>query len=278
MRQSDRELDATDIDAVVRDALLAETAGVRADDALFDAIRGRISARPATMRESRRRSVLAVAAVLVLILGVVAALSLPEQRDNTLLVADGPDESARTDSGADRGASGPDSSPAETTTTTTTSEHDETPQAPMDSSPSTTAPSSTMQPESTTTSVRPSETDHGQRLRGRTYQSTSAARDGQPYDFGAAVTVEFEERQAGDVVRWHIECNFYGAEVVISADRLVTGEIGGTDMGCPPDQLEQDQKLATFFDSDPQWTLEGPQLTLRNADTVIVLREVVAEE
>jgi heat shock protein HslJ len=83
--------------------------------------------------------------------------------------------------------------------------------------------------------------------------------------------VTFEQREPRGVVRWRASCNIVGARVDISTDRLLLKQIAGTEIGCRDEDHEQDEWLAAFFGSDPDWALNVDRLTLTSGDTVIQL-------
>lgn len=109
-----------------------------------------------------------------------------------------------------------------------------------------------------------------------TFESVGVTEDGQPRSLvaGTRIVLGFEERRRTDVIRWVAGCNFHGAAVEITSDRLLLGEISGTAMGCRDERHEQDDWLRGFMSSDPFWNFErrvvaGDRLTLTSEDTVI---------
>ena len=113
------------------------------------------------------------------------------------------------------------------------------------------------------------------RLWGRTFVSRSVTDDGSRVELvdGTRIRVSFEQRRAGDSVRWHAGCNTAGGKVAVSPDRLDVTEIASTAVGCPDERQRQDAWVNRFFGSRPFWRLAGDRLTLRVDDTVIRFRE-----
>jgi heat shock protein HslJ len=105
-------------------------------------------------------------------------------------------------------------------------------------------------------------------LRGRTFVSTMDW-SGEGTSFSTPVTVRFK---ADGGLTWQAKCNTAGADVEITSDRLLIGQITSTAIGCPQRLHEQDEDLAAFFDSDPSWELEGDRLTLSNDSVEVALQ------
>jgi heat shock protein HslJ len=112
-------------------------------------------------------------------------------------------------------------------------------------------------------------------LWGRTFLSVAVTQGGEPRPLvpDTRIKLTFENREAGGVVRWVAGCNILGSEVEITAERLRTGEVAGTNQGCSHELHEQDDWLADFFRSDPYWDLSNPSLTLAAGETTIELRD-----
>lgn len=66
-------------------------------------------------------------------------------------------------------------------------------------------------------------------------------------------------------------CNHLSGDYTLDGDRLTVGPIGGTEMGCPQDRMDQDTWLAGLF-AEPVTVAEGP-LTLTAGDVVLTLAE-----
>jgi heat shock protein HslJ len=114
----------------------------------------------------------------------------------------------------------------------------------------------------------------GGALFGRAYLSKKVIKNGAPHTLveGTKIRVKFEHRDNYDVVRWRSGCNRFGAHVEVMAERLKLGVITGTLVGCPKPLDRQDEWIASFFASDPEWVRNSRKLRLRSADDVIKLR------
>ncbi|MCL4287916.1 MAG: META domain-containing protein [Thermoleophilia bacterium] len=115
----------------------------------------------------------------------------------------------------------------------------------------------------------PSGTD----LSGRTFVSTEDW-SGSGSSFSTPVTVTFE---AGGGLTWKADCNTAGADVEVTADRLLVGQIAATEIGCPGRPAKQDRDLGAFFASDPTWGLDGDRLTLSGGGVEAVLQATSGE-
>lgn len=71
-------------------------------------------------------------------------------------------------------------------------------------------------------------------------------------------------------------CNSYGGKYELEGARLVVSDLDGTEKGCPPKNLAQDEWLSAFFTGSPGFVLNADTLTLRSdeATLVFVVREV----
>ena len=110
-----------------------------------------------------------------------------------------------------------------------------------------------------------------QDLHDRAFASTAVTENDEPRTLApdTRVTITFVRDDDRDIVRWEAGCNTTGLEAQIMAERLVTGEGASTTLGCSPERREQDQWLLTFFESDPEWRLNGDRLTLTSGESVI---------
>jgi heat shock protein HslJ len=68
-------------------------------------------------------------------------------------------------------------------------------------------------------------------------------------------------------------CNQLFATYSLDGDRIVVGGVGGTEMGCEPPLMAQDQWLSAFLSSGPTYALDGNDLTLTSGDVVITLAD-----
>lgn len=112
-------------------------------------------------------------------------------------------------------------------------------------------------------------------LVGRTFLSESVTEDGQPRPLvdDTQITLTFDDDAN---ITLNAGCNTLMASVEIEPDRLVVSGVGGTEMGCPDDLMDQDAWLAEVMEADPAYTLDGDRLRLESGATVIELvdREV----
>ena len=104
-----------------------------------------------------------------------------------------------------------------------------------------------------------------------TFVSTSDVQEEGTTAFSTPVTVTIADTH----MSWTASCN--GASVKgteVTGDQLVVGdaEIASTMIGCPPKYQQQDEDLAAFFSSDPNWQLDGNTLTLSNDSVEVTLQ------
>jgi hypothetical protein len=114
----------------------------------------------------------------------------------------------------------------------------------------------------------------GSALFGRAHLSTGVIKNGAPHALveGTRIRVRFAHSDEGDRVRWRSGCNYYGAEVDVTAEHLNIGVIGSTAVACSKPLNRQDKWVARFFGSNPRWVRHGRRLKLMSADDVIKLR------
>lgn len=86
--------------------------------------------------------------------------------------------------------------------------------------------------------------------------------------FSTPVTVKVEAK----TIRWTAACNEAGGDLDLTPDRLMVDGASQTAVDCPPHATGQDQDLASFFESDPHWKLDGNRLTLSNDDVEVALQ------
>jgi heat shock protein HslJ len=108
---------------------------------------------------------------------------------------------------------------------------------------------------------------------GRTFLSTSVTENGQPRPLvtGTRVTLNFVED--GHRLGAQAGCNSMGGQVSFAGGRMIVGDLATTEMGCDPPRHAQDEWLAGFLTSRPEWSREGSTLTLDNGTTRIVLED-----
>jgi heat shock protein HslJ len=110
-------------------------------------------------------------------------------------------------------------------------------------------------------------------LFGRGWVSTAVLEDGErlPLFEGAKIRVDFDGG-ADDNISWRAGCNYLGAHVEITAERLVIGLIEGTDVYCTKPQRRRERWTNRFIRSDPKWRIRrDDRLKLTAGDRVIRL-------
>lgn len=105
-----------------------------------------------------------------------------------------------------------------------------------------------------------------QGLDGRTFLSTAI--DGRVLVAGSVVRLTFR----GDQIGAQAGCNSLGGIYRLDGDRLVVGQMGGTDMGCDAPLMDQDTWLAGFLDG-AAIDLDGDTLSLKNGDVTLTLQD-----
>jgi heat shock protein HslJ len=110
-------------------------------------------------------------------------------------------------------------------------------------------------------------------LRGQTFLSSEITEKGRPHQLAADTRLSLAFTDDHRLVA-HAGCNTMSGPVRTDHGRLDVGDgLGMTDMGCARTLLEQDQWLAHVLGTKPEWRLDGPKLTLRTADTELVLTD-----
>lgn len=108
-------------------------------------------------------------------------------------------------------------------------------------------------------------------LDGRTFVSTSVTEAGQDRPLVDGTRIELDFADGG--IRANAGCNSLGGQVSTTPDRIMTGEMASTAMGCDAPLHDQDEWLFGFLDADPSYTLDGHTLRLESGDTVIELAD-----
>jgi heat shock protein HslJ len=108
---------------------------------------------------------------------------------------------------------------------------------------------------------------------GRTFLSASVTENGQPRPLvtGTRITLNFVED--GHRLGAQAGCNSMGGQASFAGGRMVVGDLATTEMGCDPPRHAQDEWLARFLTSRPEWSRDGSNLTLDNGTTRIVLED-----
>ena len=106
-------------------------------------------------------------------------------------------------------------------------------------------------------------------LAGRTLVVTEVTEDGQPRPLVAGSEARFVFEV--DTMRMSAGCNILSGGYELEGDRLVLGQLGGTEMGCPEDLMAQDAWLAGLF-AEPV-TLQEDPLALVSGSVVLRLAD-----
>jgi heat shock protein HslJ len=110
-------------------------------------------------------------------------------------------------------------------------------------------------------------------LPGRTFLSEKITVDGKPQTLVAGTRISLAFTEDGRLVAT-AGCNTMTGQVRPNGGRLNVGDgLAITEMGCDPQRQAQDEWLADFLDAKPALRLEVPTLTLRTADTELVLTD-----
>lgn len=109
-----------------------------------------------------------------------------------------------------------------------------------------------------------------EKLTGDTFVSSAVC--GRKLAPGTQIKVGFTASPNGDTyVSFEAGCNGMEGQVQFTAESLKVSRISSTLVGCPDPLAEQDAWLTQFFESDPEWRLQGNRLTLASEDEVIEL-------
>jgi heat shock protein HslJ len=108
-----------------------------------------------------------------------------------------------------------------------------------------------------------------QSLRGRTFLSESVTESGVNRPLVAGTRIRLAFGDSGITVT--AGCNTLGADVEITEDRLLVGELSSTEIGSDQPRDDQDSWLAGILAADPGYTLDGDHLTLTSGPTTIAL-------
>jgi heat shock protein HslJ len=105
---------------------------------------------------------------------------------------------------------------------------------------------------------------------GHVFRSVSVEQDGRPMPLfdGATTWVSIDRRSLGV----YGGCNSIGGALRVTPSRLRVSQIGQTEIGCSPAELEhRDDALVSFFLGDPSWRLRADRLVLEDGRTTITL-------
>jgi heat shock protein HslJ len=101
--------------------------------------------------------------------------------------------------------------------------------------------------------------------------STSVTKDGseQPLVSGTRIALSF----SGDQIAASAGCNSFSGSADWDGDALVVTGLGGTEMGCDPDLMAQDEWLTGFLTSSPSVEVEDDMLTMTADGTVVTFSD-----
>ena len=108
---------------------------------------------------------------------------------------------------------------------------------------------------------------------GRTFLSTEVTENGQPRPLVTGTSIPLNFVEDGHRLGAQAGCNSMGGQADFAGGRLVVGDLATTEMGCDPPRHAQDEWLARFLTSRPEWSRKGATLTLDNGTTRIVLQD-----
>ena len=108
---------------------------------------------------------------------------------------------------------------------------------------------------------------------GRTFLSTSVTENGQPRPLVAGTRITLTFMEDGHRLGAQAGCNSMGGQASFTGGRMIVGDLSTTEMGCDPPRHAQDEWLARFLTSRPEWSRSDETLTLDNGTTRIVLED-----
>jgi heat shock protein HslJ len=106
---------------------------------------------------------------------------------------------------------------------------------------------------------------------GHTFLSAELRDGGKPKALvdGSRIRLSFNDGE----LRADAGCNALFGHARLAGGRLVVDSIGGTEMGCRAELVQQDEWLSDFLTSKPSWQLDGDELTLTSGDLHLRLLE-----
>lgn len=107
----------------------------------------------------------------------------------------------------------------------------------------------------------------------RTFLSTEVTENGQPKALVAGTRITLDFVQDGHRLGAQAGCNSMGGMAAFEGGRLIARDLATTEMGCDPPRHAQDEWLAGFLTSRPEWSASGATLTLDNGTARVVLED-----
>lgn len=108
-------------------------------------------------------------------------------------------------------------------------------------------------------------------LAGRQFVSESVEEDGETRQLVPSTKIFLSFDEGGHNVGASAGCNSFSGPYEVEGDRLVVGQVGGTEMGCDEARHAQDEWLVELLMADPAVELAGERLTITSGSTVVVL-------
>ncbi|MBA2445924.1 MAG: META domain-containing protein [Nocardioidaceae bacterium] len=106
-------------------------------------------------------------------------------------------------------------------------------------------------------------------LDGRTFVSTQVRREGKPHRLASKAPIQLGFSES--TLSANAGCNHLSGEGSVDADLLVITSMGGTEMGCEPALMKQDEWLVAFLTAGPTVDTHGNNLTLSSGDAKVEL-------
>jgi heat shock protein HslJ len=108
---------------------------------------------------------------------------------------------------------------------------------------------------------------------GRTFLSTEVTENGQPKQLVAGTRITLTFVEDGHRISANAGCNSMGGQAAFDGGRLTVDDLATTEMGCDPPRHAQDEWVAGFLTSRPEWSTSGATLTLDNGTARVVLQD-----
>ena len=103
------------------------------------------------------------------------------------------------------------------------------------------------------------------------YRSVAVTEDGAARELvdDTVITLTFGAGEIGA----SLGCNQMSGDYELEGDVLVVGQLAMTEMGCPPERMDQDRWFAELLQSRPTLRIDGDTLVLAGAATTVTFRE-----
>ena len=107
---------------------------------------------------------------------------------------------------------------------------------------------------------------------GKSYLSVKLTENGEVKQLVPGTRIRLDFRDSG-ALGFHAGCNQLGGLVSLDGGTLSMDAYGGTEVGCPARQT-QEEWLARFLLDKPKWNLEADLLSITTGGTTLTLQEV----